>query len=126
MTATITIPGSVVSKKNSKRPAYIGGKNMPRRMILLPSKAYGAWEKQARQSLRGKAIVPPICVPCAVKATFYYKGQKPDLSGAMESIGDAMEGILWANDGLIESWDGSRLIHCIENPRTEITVEWTP
>jgi len=119
MTATITIPGSVRSKKNSKRIFARG----PFKKVL-PSKAYEAWEKQARQSLWGKAIVPPICVPCAVKATFYYKGQKPDLSGAMESIADCLQGIIWADDGLIESWDGSRMVHDKENPRTEVTVEW--
>jgi hypothetical protein len=49
---------------------------------------------------------------------------KPDLSGTLESIGDALEGYVWANDTQIESWDGSRLHHDIENPRTEIIVRW--
>lgn len=119
MIATYTIPGSVRSKKNSKRIFARG----PFKKVL-PSKAYEAWEKEARQSLWGKVIIPPICGPCCVKAIFYYRGQKPDLSGAMESIADAMEGLLWANDGLIESWDGSRLIHDKDNPRTEIEVRW--
>jgi len=119
MTATLTIPGSVRSKKNSKRIFARG----PFKKVL-PQKAYEAWEKRARQSLWGTAIVPPICVPCAVKATFYYRGKKPDLSGAMESIADCLQGIIWADDGLIESWDGSRMVHDKENPRTEVTVEW--
>ena len=43
----ITIPGSVVSKKNSKRVVLVGGKNVPRRPMVLPSKAYEEWEKHA-------------------------------------------------------------------------------
>jgi Holliday junction resolvase RusA-like endonuclease len=119
MTATITIPGSVRSKKNSKRIFARG----PFKKVL-PSKAYEAWEKQARQSLWGKAIVPPISSPCSVKAVFFYKGPKPDLTAGMEAIADCLQGIIWADDGFIESWDGSRMVHDLENPRTEVEVKW--
>ena len=43
---------------------------------------------------------------------------------ALESIGDALEGLVWVNDKQIMSWDGSRLFHDLNNPRTEITVRW--
>lgn len=121
MTYQFNIPGSVVSKKNSKRPGWIGGKNVPRRLILLPSKAYKKWEKQARLSLIGK-VSPVHNSPLWVKAIFYYKGNRPDLSGACESIGDCLQGFIWDSDAQIESWDGSRLIHELKNPRTELTV----
>jgi Holliday junction resolvase RusA-like endonuclease len=61
--------------------------------------------------------------PIHVEAVFYFKGPEPDLSGCCESIADAMEGILWANDKQIESWDGSRKRHDLDNPRTEIRVK---
>jgi hypothetical protein len=55
---------------------------------------------------------------------FYYRGPEFDLSGAMESIADAMEGLAWENDRLIVSWDGSRKERDKLNPRTEMMVEW--
>jgi len=120
----ITIPGSVVSKKNSKRVVLVGGKNVPRRPMVLPSKAYEEWEKHARQAAWLVARIPPITTDCHVEAHFYYKGNQPDLSGAMESIADCLEGILWANDKQIMAWDGSRLHHDKYCPRTEVTVRW--
>lgn len=119
MTIELTIPGSIKSKKNSKR-IFARGKFKK----VLPSKAYENWEGEARRSMWGKAIIPPLECPVHVEAHFYYKGPRPDLSGCMESIADCLEGIIWANDALIESWDGSRLHHDLENPRTEIIVRW--
>jgi len=68
------------------------------------------------------AGVKPLSGPLAVRAIIYYKGNRPDLSGALESIGDCFEGILWENDGQIESWDGSRLIYDGKNPRIVVRV----
>lgn len=121
---TIVLPGSIRSKKNSKRPCTVGGVNVPRRTILLPSKAYGKWERAARAMALESAIVPPLSCPVEVCATVYYSGHAPDLSGALESVGDCLEGILWADDGQIESWDGSRRVHDLRNPRTVVTVRW--
>ena len=45
----IAIPGSVVSKKNSKRVVLVGGKNVPRRPMVLPSKAYKAKDREAME-----------------------------------------------------------------------------
>ena len=118
----ITLPGSIRSKKNSKIATIIGGVNKPRRAMILPSKAYKAWEKQARQHAAYQYPGEPITDPVAVKAMVYYKGQRPDLSGCLESVGDCCEGILWGDDKLIESWDGSRLEKDNANPRTEVEV----
>ncbi|MDD5008361.1 MAG: RusA family crossover junction endodeoxyribonuclease [Syntrophorhabdaceae bacterium] len=124
-----TIPSSVRSKKNSKRIFACG-----RFKKVLPSKAYEAWQDYARRSvffyLSGVKSMCftefdyPLSCPVRVEAHFYYKGPKPDLSGALESIGDCLQGIMWADDGQIESWDGSRLHHDLDNPRTEVTVRW--
>lgn len=115
----LTISGSVRSKKNSKIPINVGG-----RFRLIPSKAYRKWEAAGRREVF--AQLPKdfrmITEPIEVKATFFYKGNRPDLSGCCESCGDCLEGVVYSNDRLIESWDGSRLCHDLKNPRTEITI----
>ena len=122
MKFTITLPGSIRSKKNSKR-IFSRGKFK----TVLPSKAYCAWEKEARLVaillLRG-TLEAPFGGPIKnVKVTAYYKGQQPDLSGCLESCGDCLEGLVWQNDKQIIAWDGSRLYHDKENPRTVIQIE---
>lgn len=117
---TITLPGSIRSKKNSKRIFSCG-----RFKRVLPSKAYEAWEKEARLEVCFYwERENPLTCPVSVEAHVFYAGKQPDLSGCLESIGDCLEGIVWADDKLIESWDGSRLHHDKKNPRTEITVRW--
>ena len=117
----LTLPGTIRIKKNSKRVFGMGGFKR-----ILPSKAYLKWEAQARESIWQAAIVPPLDGPIWVEAHCYYKGNRPDLSGAMESIGDCLQGIIWADDAQIESWDGSRMHHDLKNPRTEIIVRPMP
>jgi len=135
MQISLIIPGSIVSKKNSRIACMIGGKNCPRRPMILPSAAYKKWEKQARKEAWAQInygdllaelteVWFPIEVPVHIKAFFYYKGNKPDLAGAMESISDCLQGVVWADDGQIESWDGSRTRHDLKNPRTEISISW--
>ena len=122
----IVLPGSIRSKKNSKRAIMIG-KGSTRRLTVIPSKAYLDWEKEVRKTvlLQLPNGWSPIKYPrpIAVKATAYYKGPQPDLSGVLESVGDCLEGVIWENDRQILSWDGSRLYHDKENPRTLIEVE---
>ncbi len=111
------IHGSIRSKKNSKRIFGVG-----RCKKVLPSKAYEQWEKGAHGELwhqiRGIFFNEPIWV----KAIFYYKGKRPDIHGAMESLADCLEGVLIQNDSQIESWDGSRMIHDKDDPRTEFEI----
>lgn len=116
---SITIPGSIRSKKNSKRIFSIG-----RFKRVLPSKAYTVWEAQARSWMLSRGISTLLECPVSVEIHIFYKGKKPDLSGCMESVGDCLQGVVWMDDGQIESWDGSRMRHDPKNPRTEITVRW--
>lgn len=115
----LTIPGMIRSKKNSKRIFARGNYK-----TVLPSKAYCAWEKEARQTLWGQAIVPPLECPIHIEAHFYFKGRQPDLSGCMESIADCLEGIIYADDKQIYSWDGSRLHHDKDDPRTIVVIRY--
>jgi len=116
----LTLPGSIRSKKNSKR-IFARGKMKK----VLPSKAYEEWEKTARATMFYQLRpLPRLTCPVDVEAHFYFKGPQPDLSGCLESVGDCLEGIVWMDDGQIESWDGSRMHHDKVNPRTEIVVKW--
>jgi Holliday junction resolvase RusA-like endonuclease len=116
---TLTIPGTIRSKKNSKRIFARG----PLKKVL-PSKAYTVWEAAARSYLLSRGYKKLLECAVAVEAHIYYRGRRPDLSGALESVGDCLEGIVWVNDAQIESWDRSRLHHDKDNPRTEIIVRW--
>jgi len=118
----LTLPGSIRSKKNSKRLVQVGGKRAPKRWVILPSKTYQQWEKQARWAARAQYKLPPMEHDVHVEIHVFYKGPMPDLSGCLESCGDCLEGIVWLNDKQIKSWDGSRLCHDIRNPRTEVIV----
>ena len=96
---------------------------MPRRPMLVPSKAYEKWEIAAWESvLYGEQPYKYFTCPVHVKVTAYYKGKQPDLSGVLESVGDCLEGIAWKDDKQIVSWDGSRLQHDLKNPRTIVEV----
>ena len=123
---TLTLPGSIRSKKNSKIPTIVGGVNKPRRAIILPSQAYQKWEKIAAPAAKiqyphSEPIISPVCV----RAIAYIRGIEPDLSGMTESVGDCLEKAeIIKNDRQIKSWDGSRVYRDKDNPRT--IVEITP
>lgn len=117
------VPGEIRSKKNSKR---IFTNPHSRKKIVIPTEAYEKWridsQKWVMVSIDKQMF--PIKVPLSVEAMIYYKGNRPDLSGAMESIGDCFEGCLWENDKLIMSWDGTRLEKDNAFPRIEMVLRW--
>jgi Holliday junction resolvase RusA-like endonuclease len=118
------LPGSVRSKKNSKRPIYVGGKNQPKRLMLLPSSAFQKWERAAKASALSQGRYSPGLEgkPVQVQVTAYIRGTMPDLSGVLESVGDLLEGLAYNNDKQIVSWDGSRVYRDKDNPRTIVAV----
>ena len=114
-----TLSGSIRSKKNSKQVIMAG-----KRPMIIPSTAHKKWERRAREELWLYAKMPPLICPVHIEALFFCKGVLPDLSGAMESLGDCLEGIIYRNDKQIISWDGSRVYHDKVNPRVEVVVRW--
>lgn len=114
----LVLPGSIRSKKNSKR-IFAHGKMKK----VLPSLAYVAWEQAARRAvlLQWKSKQLLSC-DLHISAEIRFAGQQPDLSGAMESIGDCLEGVIYTNDRQIKSWDGSRLYHDTDDALTIVTI----
>jgi len=124
MEKTIVLPGSVRAKKNSRVPIYVGGRNVPRRLVIIPSRAYRNWEAEARCAARQQWAGEPISGDVSMSVLAYVKGKKPDLSGVLESVGDCLQGIVYLDDAQIYSWDGSRVYHDRQMPRTVVTIRW--
>lgn len=132
----IILPGSIRSKKNSKRIVPLPARksswmfSYKNRGIcavvpsIQPSTAYIAWERDARKAAKSQLIFGfvPILGPLHVRAIAYIKGPAPDLSGMHESVGDCLQGLIWMDDKQIVSWDGSRVVRDTQNPRTEIEI----
>ena len=118
----IVIQGRPVPKKNSPRIIPRKGGNRP---ILLPSKAWMTYEKDALQQLMawGNLYFPG---PVYVHAVYYPKDYRwwPDLVGLLQGTSDLLEkaGII-VNDKNIVSYGGSH-IKAVDrdNPRVEIAI----
>lgn len=115
----ITINGRVPSKKNSKIMRCFGSRPM-----LLPSKNYKDWHKEASKSLVGTSKVENIE---SIKLTIYAPDRRAgDLTNKAESIMD-----LLVDNGVIEddNWNVvPSVILCFggvdkENPRVEIEIK---
>ena len=121
MELKFTIPMQPVTKKNSQRLVRRGG-----RPILLPSRAFEAYQEAAGYYLPGKHR--NLAEPCNVKAEFYMGSRrKVDLVNLLEALDDILVhyGVLEDdNCGIIVSHDGSRVHYDKENPRTEVTITW--
>lgn len=121
MTYRYTIPLAPVTKKNSQRIFYAGG-----RVRIAPSAAYKAFERQAISFLRPLPKAP-IDTPCAVAARYYMPTRRRvDLTNLMEATHDVLvtAGVLADdNSRIIVSVDGSRVLYDKEHPRTEIEIE---
>lgn len=134
----LTLPGSIRTKKTGQKvismPKYKESLNKhfwPKMgwqfcyHQIIPGTPYEKWEPEARLAVRTQLPLGfrIITESVSVKMLAYFKGAKPDLSGCEESIGDALEGLVWENDRQIASWDGSMCIHDLKNPRTEVWVD---
>ena len=147
--AVLVLPGSIRAKKNPKTVVptknFGGfnprtGKPYSKRWMyrfenggwqivspkIITEESYTKWQEKARTDalvyLYQRRFLKPTKKPVHVKMVAYYKGPRPDLSGCLESVGDCLQGVVWADDTQIVSWDGSRLVHDVKNPRTEVAV----
>lgn len=116
----IIIPLPPVTKKNSQRIIYAGGR--PR---LLPSEKYQEWEHEAGYFLRGSAwkkISEPVNVCCK----FYMPTRRRvDLNNLLEAVTDMLVhyGVVEDdNSRIVAGHDGSRVFYDKEHPRTEIAI----
>ena len=116
----ITIPIEPRTKKNSQQIVMCKG-----RPIIIPSKQYKDYEKQALNFLIFNTMV--IDYPVNVECHFYMKTRrKVDLVNLLESVCDVLvrAGILEDdNSSIVVSHDGSRVHYDKENPRTEIIIK---
>ena len=131
--------GQPATKKNSAIMAR--GRSM-----LLPSKAYKAYESVCRKQLseiKNKVQMPHFDTGVWIEAKYYLKDMAhyPDLVGLMQAtadiISDEMKTVagkrqvtrVWilSDDRIIKKWDGTRIAAIDkENPRVEVTITELP
>lgn len=131
------IPGHPATKKNS--PVLVRG-----RAVVLPSKAYKAYEKVFRKELsrieREQGRLPHYSGPVQLTAKYYLQDRRayPDLNGLIQATQDIISDEhayvdhrktlkrrwILEDDRLVKSLDGTRIAGIDkDNPRVEILIE---
>lgn len=122
-TMGFTIPLPPVSKKNSQRIVMNQKTGRP---YIIPSKAYGEYEKMAGWFIDGDLRKLKISEPVNVKCLYYMPTRRRvDLVNLLEATDDVLVkyGVLEDdNSGVVASHDGSRVLYDKEKPRTVITI----
>ena len=118
----IVIPLQPISKKNSQQ-IFINRKTG--NPFIMPSQKYKDYESAAAWFIPKNIHINK---PVNVKCLFFMKNrQKCDLTNMLEAIDDVLVkcGLL-ADDNytIVQSHDGSRIMHDKENPRTEIYIDF--
>lgn len=118
------VPLPPISKKNSQQILTNRATGRP---FIMPSKKYKDYEKAAARYIPKLRQPEPINRPVNIKCLFYMPTKrKCDLTNLLEAIDDVMvkAGLLADDDfTIIQSHDGSRVLHDKENPRTEVYIE---
>jgi hypothetical protein len=121
----LTIFGAPRTKKNHGSVIQRG-----KRRFHIPSAAWTAWVRAARIEAYEQWGTPG-CIPLGLtvncRALFYRDADRGDAVGYYQGLADLLEtrGVV-ANDRLIVSWDGSRMLKDTANPRVEVTLEVEP
>lgn len=114
----IVIQGQPRTKKNSSQIAFRGNKR-----VILPSKAFQAYEKVALMQLaRVQAVHGPISVMC--RYFLQNRAHWPDLVGLLQATSDILQaaGVI-DDDKYIVNYDGSIIAGLDKgNPRVEIVI----
>ena len=130
------IPGHPATKKNS--PILVKG-----RALVLPSKAYKAYEKLFRQQLAAIGNLPHYEGPVQLTAEYWLQDRRgyPDLNGLIQATQDIISDEyshkdhkktlkrqwLLADDRLVKSLDGCRIAGIDRgNPRTILRITPLP
>lgn len=107
------------TKKNSSQIIINPRTNRP---MIIPSKKYKEYEKEAGWFLKPTGIDYPVNVKCL----FYMKTRrKVDLSNLISAISDVLVkyGVITDdNSSIIAGYDGSRVLYDKANARTEVTI----
>lgn len=126
------IPGHPATKKNS--PILVKG-----RALVLPSKAYKAYEKLFRKELEAMGNLPHYEGPVQLTAEYWLQDRRgyPDLNGLIQATQDIISDEyshkdhkkvlkrqwLLADDRLVKSLDGCRIAGIDrDNPRTILRI----
>lgn len=116
------IPLQPISKKNSQQ-IFINRKTG--KPFIMPSQKYKDYEAAAAWFIPKHT---KISDPVNIKCLFFMKNrQKCDLTNMLEAIDDIMVRVgLLADDNytIVQSHDGSRILHDKEHPRTEVYIEF--
>jgi Holliday junction resolvase RusA-like endonuclease len=127
----LVIEGAPRTKKNGLRRIKRG-----RRIFTVPSAAHEAWEAIAIPQLvmqwraecrrQGTSAVP-MALPVIMAAYVYRDRDVGDLLNFLAAVSDVLEraGVV-ADDRLIVSVDGSRLMLDRARPRVEVELTWAP
>jgi hypothetical protein len=144
VTHDVVVHGIPRTKKTSNVVTTVKGRH-----IVLPSKDWRDWVRDAEITIRGIPFVKhkgglprlvhrhqvpevelwtPLAVPLNCAATFYLGNrQHGDTVGYMQGLADLLEERqVIENDRLLATWDGSRLVHDGSTPRVELTLEPVP
>ena len=120
---TLTIRGSVPSKKNSKRIFARGG-----RAIVLPSIRHEDWHKSAALQIKEAKVKPktPIHQTKSVHMFFHHKDNRTrDLSNMAESVADLLVDLGILQD---DSWQIIPELHLAsagvdkDNPHVDVKI----
>ena len=126
------IPGHPATKKNS--PILVKG-----RALVLPSKAYKAYEKLFRKELEAMGNLPHYEGPVQLTAEYWLQDRRgyPDLNGLIQATQDIISDEyshkdhkkvlkrqwLLADDRIVKSLDGCRIAGIDrDNPRTILRI----
>ena len=131
MTYHFIIPGTPITKKNSMQMAY---NPKTKRWFPVPSKAYKAYEKKAKEAFKEGAPSEPINYPVRVKCAYFLPLNKdgskpkkaPDLTNLLGATNDILVKYhILADDNIeiIESHDGSYAMFTAKEPFTDIVIE---
>lgn len=123
----IIIHGQPITKKNSVNMVDIGRQcpccRRREKSIPLPSKAFKAYEKDAKAQLRltSRRYTGPVEICCHY---WLQTARRPDLNNLLAATADILQaaGII-DDDRHVISWDGSRIMgKDAVNPRVEICI----